>query len=636
MPALIATGTAPSSWAALAARLARAADGCSLHDPRFGEWLDICLGQAAADQPSSAKPALQRWLNGRRTLSTGLDLRACWAVDTIDRELGGARYLVFADSPVDALCAWLQAGAEGGSQEALQRWAESVRAILRLIQRHRPRCLVLSAAEARRDPQALADAANDWLGRPELTLLADEATPAAADADPLARAVAALLVQADGPARQLWQQLHACTTPLCADAEQADHELGFDLRRDVAPDLALARYCELSATLQALGGQLDQSQMSHAAAEQALQAARATPVVDPAIQTELDELKQDNELLLKQLQQVQEELEHYVVDNRKLLAKGAAAARAGTCAVTLEALDIGQSQDSPPHRGLDLVARNLRYGQRGVARLRLRLVEHLGRPGLAVFGEAQGGDAIFSSWAESGQEDGQPFMLIVPSDHAAHALLMRLPRADWELLEGLVVELGRHLRGNERARLAGWAALAERLQQQLGELPPRLRYDDLQVDVSGSGKDARILVRFRKALFGARRFECIELHWQPATPPMLALQMPAGDTLPPLSNWPVTEQGQPASFWRLPVGAAGSRAQKARDWGNLSQGDRDFLLALLDALPAVPQRLPASDGVGFSRQALDAQARRLLPEARRHALGLLRLATDRALRLFRQ
>jgi hypothetical protein len=641
MPALIATGTAPSSWATLAGRLARAADRRSLADPLFGEWLDRCLAEGAAIEPGQARPAMERWLNGRKTLPTGLDLRACWAVDTIDRELGSARYLVFADSPVDALCAWLQSGAEGSPREALQRWGESVRAILRLVQRQGPRCLLLSTAEARRDPQTLAEAANDWLGRPELTLLAADAAQVASEADPLARAIAALLVQADGAARQLWQQLHACTVPLCADAgEAADSELGFNLRRDLAPGPALARYRELTAAMQALGGELEQSRRASEAAEQALQERLAAPAVNPATQAALDDLRQENGLLLLQLQQVQEELEHYVFENRKLQDRRAAAAPAAVGAATLEALDVGPSQDPPPHRGLDLVARNLRHGQRCFARLRLRLVEHLGRPGLAVFGAgpdemATGDAALFSTWSKSGQEDGQAFMLIVPSDHAARDLLLRLPRTDWELLEGLVAEIGRHLRGSQRAALAGWAAVAQRLQHQLGELPPRLRYDDLEVDVSGSGKEARIRARFRKALFGARRFERIELRWQPTAPPVLELLLPAGDTLPPLSNWPVTEQGQPAASWRLPVGA-GLSAQKARDWASLSAGDRDLLLALCDALPGVPQRLPAGDSAGISRQALDTQARRLLPEARRHALGLLRLTAERVLRLLRQ
>ena len=62
----------------------------------------------------------------------------------------------------------------------------------------------------------------------------------------------------------------------------------------------------------------------------------------------------------------------------------------------------------------------------------------------------------------------------------------------------------------------------------------------------------------------------------------------------PLTSWPQDSSGEPLREWRIPVTGARQR-DRVREWENISRGDRDLVLALLDALPAVADKLAAPE-----------------------------------------
>lgn len=321
--------------------------------------------------------------------------------------------------------------------------------------------------------------------------------------------------------------------------------------------------------------------------------------------TSPDALQRENDLLLVHLHQVQEELEHYVLENHSL-AQGAGRG-VGAIALSLGECQVERVRDARPHLELELCLYDVRLGDADAfEQLRLRLVEHNDRPGI-VFAHDPGVDRQFlSSWLETGREGGVPHMLIVPSDTAGRACLQALPTSDWDALLALVHHLSEELAQAPATMDTGWPGVASRLARQLTELPPRLRYDRLLVS-----RDAdKFEIRFEHVMFGARRLDELRLQWQPGAEQPLAVLAPAGAAgLPPLDQWPNDEDKRKPAV-TVPVGKLGF-LDKRRQWTRLSEVDRGLLLALLDALPAAADAGLA--GGGFA----DEQAGRLRAEARR-------------------
>jgi hypothetical protein len=155
-------------------------------------------------------------------------------------------------------------------------------------------------------------------------------------------------------------------------------------------------------------------------------------------------------------------------------------------------------------------------------------------------------------------------------------------------------------------------------------LPARLRYSELTLsslgDPAGSGQ---LEVRFGDVVFGPFECESLRLKWQPGAShgsdprraPLLLIGS-GNNGLQPLAGWPLDADGRPAEHLVLPVGPGMADTEKRRRWAEWSVGDRDLVLALLDALPACAQHAdPASLPSGPTRPALEAAARALFVDA---------------------
>ncbi|MFN4115622.1 MAG: hypothetical protein ACK4F7_03870, partial [Inhella sp.] len=144
---------------------------------------------------------------------------------------------------------------------------------------------------------------------------------------------------------------------------------------------------------------------------------------------------------------------------------------------------VGEST-TPPHLGLDLWLEALQLGDRQVERQSLRLVQHHGRAGLALF-RADGDPALLSSWQPQGREDAGEFMLLVPEDEPGQQRLAQFPTSDWLRLQALLALLRAELLLEPGLRDTRWPGVALQLQRLLAEMAPRLRYDGLQVSADG-------------------------------------------------------------------------------------------------------------------------------------------------------
>jgi hypothetical protein len=526
------------------------------------------------------RPIVSALLHGLGPLTPAGALKACDARDpaSFSSEGGRARFVALVGSPILQAAGALRNNSDVAT--ALDEWRSGAQQLLRAVQAAPHRFLCLDLAEAETAPEALAPKLGSWLqlqAQQKVVVL----PPAASEPEQesLASILAQALVEADRRNTGLFGELSAC----CAQLLDAP---AIAARRSVA-SVALDEYWSLRERARA--AQAKQEVASHAAESERLRG-------------ELSGARQESELLLLQLHQVQEELESYYLQLKE--AEAAAPTTLGPNAnpSRAEHLQVTQRSDEPPHRHLQLrIAGVSALGSTWPA-LDLRLVEHLGRPGLVLFADAAGRRPL-SAWQTSGREDEREFMLMVPSDGQGLRLLQPMGSADWELVVGLAARLHRHLQ--QAPRSGPWLTVATRLRRQLADLPPRLRYDRLEVR-RAAGESHALEVRFGATTFGALHLGELALSWDPSRGTLL-WQAPAEVLQVPLSSWPVTGDGQLLPTLALPLDQSQPGAAKRAFWASLSETDRDLVLAVLDALPAAAER--AADSALSSPSGRDDLAR---------------------------
>jgi len=662
---LFTLGTPFGCWPGLAAALLRQAPaGADLLSQAFTDWYHM-----AGDGNASAA-ALQAVVPATGAAWGGIDESGSQVLDVLAAAFPSARFLVFVEDPATAVAHWASTGSGGDAGAVMRAWRDDARRVLRSAQARPGQCLLVDAAEARRQPQALVATVAVWSGI-NFKEGPIEAPPAT---DALAMALGLAAVASDASLRALFEELQAsCAVlagqsplaatfamPVLASAGAAQRLLHLQ-QRDADVDRLLADTAELQTRIQAAETQLkssrEQAQLAEhdSAAQRALKAQIDAMRVENSrvltqlnqvqeelarhhdthrtLTTELAAARQEETLLLPQLHQMQEELVKYFDANRALEQKLVELrARVGVPELTVGRVERSLPRDTPPHRELGFTLHRVRLGEQAWPRIELRLIEHVGRAGLMLL--AQGDDRPpLSSWQEAGREGDKAYVLLIPEDRATHPHFQRMPTSDWALIEALAHFLEDTLK-NDSGLSPRWKTLAWRMREALAAMPVRLRYDGLTV-APAPGADGTFDAAFGLVSFGARRFKGLRLRWSPAGragTSAVALLAPAdGDGLP-VAVWPVTEQGVLALEWALPIQDAPA-AELRRAWGAIDFGDRQLLLALLDALPAVAgQVTDAALPPGLGRSELATTAAQPLRRARQ-ALGLSRLGSMlRALR----
>lgn len=419
----------------------------------------------------------------------------------------------------------------------------------------------------------------------------------------LSRALARMLLEPEHRLRSATAELLDTCAPLAAAMRASDHD-PLDRAQVVSEWNALAGSGRQRAdpALQQTGlrGEVDAAQ---AEAAPPGTAGRPAPVSDDDA-----DLLREKELLLVHLHQAQEELEQVFLERQSLAHRsgGSGSMSFGTC-------EIEHARDTPPHLELELLLRDVQCGdQPAFDQLRLRLVEHNGNPGIVLFSDLRLPRQFLGSWMETGREGGFPYMLIVPSDTAGKALLRRLPTSDWRALLRLANDLAGQLSALSTTECSAWPAVARQLACQLAEQPPRLRYDQLDVEADERG----YRIRFGNPTFGERRFPQLLLRWRQDDALPLALLAPDEEAVPAaLDRWPRAGDGRRAGSFALPVGRLGPWA-RWKHWARLTPMDSGLLLGLLDALPAVIQAARTGGTIdGGMADRLRSDARRLLRQA---------------------
>lgn len=539
-------------------------------------------------------------------------VRAATELARLMREHPSARFVVLIDNPVAAVARALQEGDLTSIAATLNAWREQAHSLLQPLQVAPLRCLCVDVSEAQAATGALATRLGAWLSlsAPLSELPEPDAQPAAAGA--LVSMLARATVQDSPQTLRLFDELIACCAVLSGNGSPALRPGSSQAVQDYQ-DL-IERQRSTSQCVKALQAQLGGMQGERDAVRRDLAAAVA-----------------ESNDLLGHLHQAQDQLEQYFERCQTYESVGAQdLAHATLQAARMQCLAMHEER---PHRHRHYRLEQVQLQGRVTPALEVRLVEHAGRPGLALFKAPESAPPL-SAWRATGREGASEFMLIIPADPQGRQLLQPMGTSDWALVSGLAALLQRSI---DRADQSGtdWAAIADRLCRNLAALPPRLRYDRLTVEAAGAGAEHALRVRYQNALYGPAGFEELQLLWHTQTRGRRPLiwQLAGSAAGLPLSAWPAAETGAPLPDWPLPAGAPITAAEKRREWSSLTPGDRDFVLALLDALPAAALKsaeadLPSNttlDSLVHQAAALHQDARRTLGsmawrQALRHVL----------------
>ena len=363
----------------------------------------------------------------------------------------------------------------------------------------------------------------------------------------------------------------------------------------------------LAAEKTRLVGERDAVRRQNVSLSQELEVARAQQGVAPA---QMEALRQENEMLLHNLHEVQEEMERYYLELQHLASAPAAATVQAPKGLTVGRVSHGRPRETPPHLELELLFQDLNFGPgEDLSEVRLRLVEHHGKPGLTIFA-GRSPQGLLARWHQTGDEDGAGYMLLVPGDDNALPLLQALSPSDWWRLNELAALLAHQLPSEAPSLGPLWPGVAVRLQRQLAELPAVFRYREVELAAAPLGA---LDIRFSEVEYGVRALPSLQLLWPAAGHDAIVLRLSdAGAIAPPLMAWPLDDAGAPQQVLSLSV--SGGSADSAA-WAALPAPDREFVLSLLTRLVSVfgdAALLP----VGSDGAALAAHANALLKAAR--------------------
>ena len=312
-----------------------------------------------------------------------------------------------------------------------------------------------------------------------------------------------------------------------------------------------------------------------------LDAAKAMGGALEKIKFEHKETIEENKMLLLQLHQVQEELEHYFYENKRLEKQRLQLASDGSRLLRVDGLRLGHCHDTPPHRHLDFTLENAVLGARELGTVRLRLVEHNGRPGLLVFQGNQQEPPLLH-WQANGEENETPFMLVVPQDDAGREVLVAATTSDLLLLKEAAGLLSVELqvsseRGNAKSK-NDWARVAKRFVELIKDVPARLHYDDIVATL----EDKMLKFNLRRIWTAGHGFApSLEIAWAEFR---LELTLPA-DAPAPLTNWPLDEACQANPSLQIDLNPRGGWNSQREFWQKLTSNDRELLLQLIAELP---------------------------------------------------
>lgn len=610
MNIVVTTGCIHSGWDAVLATLQSA--GLKPVEERFCRLLDRIYEEAGITDPlgvrqplrpdSDIAQAADELLGDGSGIALLGDSRNVWLLDQWAEQWPEARFLLFYTNPESAVGHGLGAGLDPAV--LLEGWQAADLHLLRFLRRYRRRALLLNAEAASVQADALLDACRRIgleLDRPERW------EPVADRLSSIERLLATVVVARRPDLQSLQMELEASAVPLG------------DMPAAVLPDETqlLEDYLRRRERERRLRDELEAALRRQESTEQALleQSAgrdEAQAKLEEAegayegLNRSYREAREENELLLLQLHQVQEELEHYFLKCQELemqvqrIDSFLKERHPEFCSAG--AMTILKGNQAAPFRNLNCLFEQVEQGGRTWGKVNVKLLDTQGQPGLELRKGGKDIELPLQHWADIKKDEGGRFVILRPGEKDAVALFARMSTTDWLLVNGLAellayrLRMGRFERGkNTEAFAVGpWRVTAKALCRQLAQLPPVLRYDSVAL------REVHVSPGYEHLWF-----EFSNVHYDDRLLPQLRFKLAAKEVKPgeeftrraalllreqeggvaPFDAWPPAQSDQHGPLLSLEFGGELNQAQQA-DWNSLTVDDRGFLRALLAALPA--------------------------------------------------
>lgn len=458
-------------------------------------------------------------------------------------------------------------------EEALAAWVEAARVLLRHVRGWPGRFLMVETDEALASQEGLAALVGSWLASPVVLAPVDTAPVG----DALHRLVAREFAARDGaPALRLYEELRAA----CLEPGAATPPRTVNLAAEAIAQRA------------------------------ALQAPPPEPE-PPAAATPESTSSVDETLLLSQIQQLEQELARQYDRANKLQRSIERAGLADPKPVRAEGMRMVRVREKAPHRQIEFELARVTHGRRAWPSISVRLVEHGGHPGLVILSTQRRAEAL-AAWRPDGDEKGRAYMLLVPADAGTRSRLAQLGSDDWNMVMGLAAILRHDMLGCKEKVAPHWQSVAARLQSELEDLPPRLRYDSLGVT---RGPDECLEILLDHVQFGERPLGEVRLRWSPGAGRLHWLAPKPGHAVP-VPGWPADDSGNLLPEMPLPFGALQPAADTRQRWAAASANTRALYLALLGPLSAAADQAVDAGASSLGRHELQAAVRRLHRQAR--------------------
>jgi hypothetical protein len=330
------------------------------------------------------------------------------------------------------------------------------------------------------------------------------------------------------------------------------------------------------------------------------------------------ETKEENDLLLLHLHQVQEELEHVFLENCRLERERLNGCFNGARHLQLERLRLGHCHDRAPHRHLDFTLDKVHIGDRKLSSVRLRMVEHHGRPGMVVFQNKEKNQFPIEYWEPNGEENGVPYMLIVPQDDRGKKILEAFPSSDLLLIREsaqiLTAELNASAQKGSASLKRNWSGISRRFVEVMDEITAKLHSDD--VEISSHENALKFVLRNAwtrtKGLMPSLEFSWIENSIE------ISISPGADFPLTNFSNDLLDTENKLV----IDLSTRGNSRDQRKFWRGLTNSDRQWIQLLVAELPIFITKLPEkSPDLNFNFPALRKKAHSMAKHAQVLATG---------------
>lgn len=324
---------------------------------------------------------------------------------------------------------------------------------------------------------------------------------------------------------------------------------------------------------------------------------------------------EENELLLLQLHQVQEELEHYFLRHQEAQQKLKLAEdkwqqmmRRNPDYYEYESLEL-RSADNADQAMPRWCFTDLHVAGRSFAQLELATVLEQGITGLVFSREPEPAGALLR-WPLVADEQDQLSVIPVAQEHNRQQrveTLFDLAASDWQLMTALAgvmaKELGnsqspaqQYFASHQSAQLAPVQAGLGRFREILDAFPATFRFDSLSLkhEQVNPGYE-HLWLRCENASYGSQHWPVFEFRLACAnvTPDSFGndpkLEFPQANDASPLSGWFAESQDNFGA--KLELRFALPDAMDVEVWKRLPLADQQFIAALMNRLPAMLQTL---------------------------------------------